>query len=88
MKISLDVKNSELDALEDLITAWILCKKHNSGIINAMREEEIYEMQLNCKECQKLLKANRKLTLHLWSNLVHAYSIAKDGKCNCERVKK
>lgn len=81
MKIKeIEITNPELDALEDLTVAWNLCKKHNAKI-HGKSDIEIYKMQNSCKACQKEMKTIRKRTLHLWSKLVHAYCLARYGKC-------
>lgn len=83
MKIkNLEVSNPELDALEDLAVAWNLCKKHNAQTMDKS-DLEIYKMQHNCKACQKEVKIIRSRCLHLWSKLIHAYEIARHGKCGC-----
>lgn len=80
--IDIEVTNPELDALEDLAVAWILCKKYNAQTLNK-NEVEIYKIQNSCKACQKEVKIRRSRSLHLWSKLVHAYEIARHGKCGC-----
>lgn len=86
MNIEVNVSKNELDALEDLATVWILCKKHNAhspgktGI-------ELFKMQDSCRACRKEVKLESNQALHLWSKLVHAYEISKHGKCDCQ-VKK
>lgn len=79
VKIIADVTNPELDALEDVITVYLLCKKHSKRITSDWRELDRY--QYNCKNCLKELNKARKKALGLWSNLVHAYTISRYGKC-------
>jgi hypothetical protein len=54
-KISIYVSERELLALEDILVAWSLCKKHKIETINKS-DPEIYKIQYNCKNCQKLRK--------------------------------
>ena len=85
MKIkTVEVTKPELDALEDLATAWILCKKHNAQTYGK-NDVAIYKMQNSCKTCQREVKGTSGRAIHLWSKLVHAYEIARRGKCGCER---
>ncbi len=77
---NLEVTNPELDALEDLIVAWNLCKKHNRESMGKS-EVEIFKMQDSCKACENEVKKIRNKSLHLWSKLIHAYEIARRGKC-------
>ncbi len=85
MKIkNVEITNPELDALEDLIVAWNLCKEHNALCENKS-DVEIYKMQDSCKACQREVKKIRNKSLHLWSKLVHAYEIARHGKCGCKK---
>lgn len=75
-----EITSQELSALEDLAVAWILCKKHNAASVNKS-DVEIFKMQNSCRACTKLFKQNRNHALHLWSKLIHAYEIARNGKC-------
>ena len=79
MKITVDITNTELDAIEDMAITWILCPKHNG--IYTLDEIERYKMQQSCKECKKLVEKNSSRALHAWSKMVHAYNIARHGKC-------
>jgi len=76
---NVEITNPELDAMEDLIVAWTLCKKHNLQTRDKS-QVEIYKMQHDCKQCQKEVKKIRNRSLHLWSKLVQAYEKARDGK--------
>lgn len=71
MKVTLDVTNKELDALENLTVTWNLCKKHNA-IINAS-EEKYFRFTQNCKKCAEINREIRHKTLHLWSKMMTAY---------------
>ncbi|MFA6530221.1 MAG: hypothetical protein WCT31_00690 [Candidatus Micrarchaeia archaeon] len=79
---NIEVSDPELNALEDLATVWILCKKHNPKT-NGKTDVEIYKMQNSCKECRKEVKETCNRALHLWSKLVHAYNLSRYGKCDC-----
>ena len=81
MKIkNVEITNPELNALEDLAVAWILCKKHNAKTYGKS-DVEIYKIQDSCKACRKEVKTASNRALHLWSKLVHGYNIARYGKC-------
>lgn len=82
----MEITGSELDALEDLATVWIFCKKHNAHSAGKSYIE-IFKMQNSCKACRKEVKLVSNRALHLWSKLVHAYEIARYGKCSCELKK-
>ena len=79
VKITVNVTNNELDALENQTLCWNLCNKHKA-VLDAS-EEKMFEFAQTCKKC---LKINQELTntnLHLWSKLVTAYLKAtKSGK--------
>lgn len=70
-KLTAEVSKKELDALEDLIVAWNLCKKHNV-IINAS-DGDYWKFTQTCKACKKINKEIRNKNLHLWSKLVDSY---------------
>ena len=65
-RITVTVTDNELEALEDSLIAWTLCKKHNAQIWNYKEkkyrsEQEIFKMQDECKECQRCnLRIHRK----------------------------
>lgn len=81
MKIkNVEVSKPELDALEDLATVWILCKKHNAKTYGK-NDVEIYKMQNSCKACHKEVRQASRRAMHLWSKLTHEYYIARFGKC-------
>lgn len=71
VELKVKVSKSELDALEDFIVAWNLCKKHNATI-NAT-EDEYWKFTQTCKACEKINKEIRNKSLHLWSRLVTSY---------------
>lgn len=79
---NVEITNIELDAIEDLATVWILCKKHRA--IESKTDIEIYRIQQECDDCIKIGNMTRSRALHVWSKLVHAYNIAKNGKCYCK----
>ena len=68
----IEVTNPELDAFEDLIFAWILCRKHLVKSVNKS-EVETFKMQNSCKSCQKELKKKKSFSFRLWKKLVNAY---------------
>lgn len=71
VKVSLEVTNPELDALEDSIVAWNLCKKHNAK--TDATEDDRWKFTQTCKACIQINKKIRNKSLHLWSKLVTAY---------------
>jgi len=78
VKLTANVTNKELDALENQTLCWNLCDKHKAKW-NAS-EEKMFKFTQTCKKC---LKINRELTnsnLHLWSKLVTAYFKATKRK--------
>lgn len=82
---NVEITNPELDAVEDLIVAWTLCKKHTCQT-TGKSQVEIYKMQYSCKQCQKEVNKIKNRSLHLWKKLVHAYETARYGKCGgCEK---
>ena len=76
MRISVDVINPELDALEDKLMCWNLCDKHKS----LPSEEEMYKASITCKKCRDIDRKLHNKALHLWSKLVTAYLKARDEK--------
>ncbi len=57
-RVTITVSDSELDALEDSLIVWNLCKKHNAMTFdfkngNARTSQEIFKMQDECKACQR-----------------------------------
>ena len=72
----IEVTNPELDALEDLIFAWILCRKHLVRSVGK-KDVETYKMQKSCKSCQNKLKKTKKLSFRLWKKLVSSYDAIK-----------
>ncbi|GEM_PF-2454051 len=79
VKITVNITNPELDAMEDVITVYILCKKHSKNL--TLDYNRLLHFQYNCKNCLKELKKAKSKALHLWSKLVHAYNISRYGKC-------
>ena len=60
-RVAITVSDSELDALEDSLIVWNLCKKHNAMTFDfktgkSRTEQEIFKMQDECKACQKRKK--------------------------------
>ncbi len=69
---NIEVTNPELNALEDLIFAWILCRKHLVKSANK-DDVEIFKMQNSCKTCRKEKDRIKKRCFRLWKKLVRAY---------------
>ncbi len=60
-RITITASDSELDALEDSLIVWSLCKKHNAMTFDLKTgeprtEQEIFKMQDECKACQRKKK--------------------------------
>lgn len=60
-KITIAVSDSELNALEDSLIVWNLCKKHNTMTFDfktgkSRTEQEIFKMQDECNACQRQKK--------------------------------
>jgi len=60
-RITITVSDSELDALEDSLIVWTLCKKHNSMTFDfetgkSRTIQEVFKMQDECEECQRQKK--------------------------------
>ena len=71
VKLTVEVSNLELDALEDVIVAWNLCKKHNAEIDAS--EDDRWHFTQTCPKCIKNNRILRSKALHLWSKLVTTY---------------
>ena len=80
MKITANVTNSELDALEDYLVCYNLCPIHHKKTIGAT-DEQLDEWQNKCPKCIEERKKLFSKSLHLWSKLVHAYD-SKLGDLN------
>ena len=57
-RVTVTISDSELDALEDSLIVWNLCKKHNAMTFDfktgkSRTEQEIFKMQDECKACQR-----------------------------------
>ncbi len=67
-KVTIIVGDTELNALEDSLVAWNLCKKHMALIWtpeNGQKsEQEIFKMQDECEDCQRY---NRRLHKPAWA---------------------
>ena len=80
MKITVNITQPELNAIEDIAVCWNLCDKHKK----LDSEIEMFKASNECKDC---IEIQRKLTskaMNAWSKMVHAYNIARYGKCSCE----
>ena len=60
-RVTITVSDSELDALEDSLIIWNLCKKHNAMTFDfengkARTSQEIFKMQDECEACQRQKK--------------------------------
>ena len=71
VKLTVEVTNKELDAMEDLAVKSNLCNKHKH--IHNASEEQNFKFTQTCKKCVKINKEIRGKTLHLWSKIVTSY---------------
>lgn len=70
IKISLD----ELEALEDTLVCWNLCKKHKTMMVNTktgrvLSSTEIFKMKEECKNCTKYEKQLRRKSIGIMGKL-------------------
>ncbi|MDE1810993.1 MAG: hypothetical protein KGH66_03055 [Candidatus Micrarchaeota archaeon] len=76
-KITITVSNSELEALEDVLIAWNLCRKHKaqtwSPSTGVKTSQEIFKMQDECNACQKQNNALHKKAWKVLSRLYTAW---------------
>ena len=68
----MQVTNPELDALEDILTAWLLCDRHMVRSANAT-PVQIAGWQRGCKKCYAIYQRENRRALRLWSKLVEQY---------------
>ncbi len=80
MKVTLNVSNNELDALEDQTMCWNLCGKHKRFL--EASEADRFNFTQDCRKCRKNNKEIHGIVLHLWSKLVTAYQNASKRKRN------
>jgi hypothetical protein len=66
--VKIKINESELNALEDILMCWNLCKKHNSKINAKKKDYAIW--QSTCPDCikerMKLRKKAWDVTCRLW----------------------
>ena len=72
MKLTVDVTNPELDALEDVLTAWNLCPSHTQAT-SGVSYRRIAAWQYGCPRCKRLLDTRVDKSLKMWSKLCSAY---------------
>ena len=72
MKLTVDVTDPELGALEDVLIVWNLCPTHASAAVRANREK-IGRWQYGCSRCRGVLDQKVKRSLGLWSKLCRAH---------------
>ncbi len=75
-KVSINVTNNELEALEDALVAWTLCKKHNRDVWNKT-QIETFSIQSKCKACTRANKAVQRKAIGVMSKLFRAYDADK-----------
>ena len=71
-KVSIYVTNNELEALEDALVAWNLCKKHNRAI-GDKTQVEIFAIQNKCRACTRANNVVRRQAVGIMSKLFRAY---------------
>jgi len=72
VKLTIDVTNPELDALEDVLTVWSLCPSHLRSSPGAT-ESRVAAWQYGCPRCRRLLRVRVGKNLKLWTKLCTAY---------------
>lgn len=80
MKITLHVSPKEFDALEDMLTSWVLCAKHNR--LPYESEEALFGCQQKCKACKRKLGKTRKLAIRLMCKMFRADTKARKQVLN------
>ena len=78
VKVTLDITNKELDAMEDSILVWNLCRKHKSMV--GATEEDRFRFTQTCKACKRIENGKRDKAVHLWSKLTTAYYDSRKKK--------
>ena len=81
-RISVEVTNPELDALEDVLTVWLLCDRHKARGVKAT-QVQIAGWQRGCKKCNETDQKECKRALRLWSKLAGQYD--KSSSTNARR---
>jgi len=70
MRLTVEVTNPELDALEDVLAVWNLCPRHVVAT-SSRRQKSIWQSE--CPECRKIRAVKVEKSLVLWSRLCRAY---------------
>lgn len=78
----MEVTNPELDALEDVLTVWLLCDRHKVRSMKAT-QAQIAGWQHGCKTCHAIYQKEIQRALRLWSKLVQQYD--KSPSTNARR---
>lgn len=75
--VTISVSNNELEALEDSLIAWNLCKKHKAQVwtlqTGQKSEQQIFKMQDECKACQRYNKRVQRQAWKVLSKLFTAW---------------
>ena len=74
MRLTVEVTNPELDALEDVLTVWNLCPRHTLPH-STTRQRVLWQNE--CPRCSKILLAKVDKSLALWSRLCRAYDLPR-----------
>ena len=76
-RVTISVSNNELEALEDSLVAWNLCKKHNaqawSPKTGEKTEQEIFKMQDECESCKRYNNKPHRKAWQIASRLFRAW---------------
>lgn len=72
VKLTVDVTNPELDALEDVLTVWNLCPTHSAASTRAT-ERRVVGWQYGCVRCQRARAERLARCMRLWTKLSRAY---------------
>lgn len=81
--VSIAMSNAELNALEDSLVAFNLCKKHNALTFTPEHgpksDQEIFKMQDECEDCQRYNRRLHRQALRVLSRLFEAYDFNNVG---------
>jgi hypothetical protein len=78
MRLTVHVTNRELDALEDVLTVWIMCPTHTRRSPTASERQRVL-WQYGCRSCNRLRMKSVETSLELWSRLCAAYDRGDAG---------
>ncbi len=77
-KVQISVSEDGLEALEDVLVAWNLCRKHKAKAFDfkagrELTEQEIFKMQNECKNCIKYNRQLRRKAIGVMGKLFRSF---------------